>query len=118
MPLPIEIKNRLGHLAHQLGSSNELDLLNVPTVMAACSHGDAVVGIRNESYRFEIPDIIGDYTVFNRRLEEKYTETPTDNLWGMSETDLVWMVQVPKGDYFYLAYESAEGDRLVMVVRA
>ena len=118
MALDNILKARLGPLAYSLGGMDAVELLPIDTLIAATAHGEEIIGIHDYGYKFILNNIIGDYEVFDKKLESKYTATPIDSTWGENDIDLIYMVQLAFGEYFYIAFTDNTHDRLIMVIRA
>lgn len=118
MAIDNTLKAKLGPLAFSLGGMEAIELFPVDTLVAAAAHGEEVIGIHDFGYQILLSNIVGDYEVFNYRLESVYTATPVNGVWGVSDIDIVWMVQLGFGEYFYIAFNDGTHDRLVMVIRA
>ena len=118
--IPDNHKPVLASLAAQLGGFDAVEALPNRTVINAMCHGDDVIGISDDSWLVELTDIIGSYHIYSKILELDYSSIPPDTsikLWGVNQIDLVYFVQLVPGDYFYLAYNTSNQKRFIMVVR-
>lgn len=115
--IPEDLKPQLTNLAFTLGGMDNVAKLPTETIIKAIAHPDDTIGISKNHWVFELTNIIGNYEVFDKALKFMYEGTTVDSKWGTSIADIAMLVQVPEGTYFYVAYNTDEEERLILVIK-
>lgn len=115
--IPNEIKPKFTNLANTLGGMGQVGKLPNSTLVVAATHPDDIIGITTDQFVFELTDIQADYEVFDKTMRFLYAADHSDGKWGFDQKDLILLVQLKYGEFFYIGYETSDEERLVMVIK-